>query len=115
VEADLQRFYGLRLSELGRSLSYRRLLVLVRQLPAESATMRAKAGVSGEWAFTEHLLAGIHDRLSMLVWMQSDRKKSRKPKPLPRPGERSRARSGLSPSEMYRRLRAQQRRVKGGG
>lgn len=112
VEADLARFYGERLSNLGRSLSWRRLGVLLRQLPADAALWRSMHGDAATWQATDHLLAALIDRVGLLLW-QGGGGKGSKPKPVPRPGERvSAAKSRMAPREMARRLKAQQERTR---
>lgn len=83
VEADLQRYYGVALSSLGRDLSWRRLLVLVDHLPAEGALNTAirnatpadmlavSAGDSAQapWSALEMLTAALVDELRQLNWM----------------------------------------------
>ncbi|WP_309235824.1 hypothetical protein [Amycolatopsis sp. SID8362] len=73
-------------------LTPRRLRVLIRHLPRESALVRALHGEAAEWGLTEHLLAGAVDELAVGNWLfvaansaegadQPDR-----PRPVPRPG-----------------------------
>ncbi|MGB8020747.1 MAG: hypothetical protein WCF04_05920 [Candidatus Nanopelagicales bacterium] len=106
IEADLQEVYGVALMDLftGR-LSWRRLLVLLDQLPAGSRLARAQ-DVRAGWSVTDYLTAHtadtvalVADELAALRWMyqSSHRKKGatapKKPKPyprLPRPGEAQR-------------------------
>lgn len=85
VEADLQRYYGLRLADLcaGR-LTWRRLGVLVRQLPLESATVRSVRGAE-PWGATEHLLATVAETLAWANWQRGGGKGPR-PKHIRRPG-----------------------------
>lgn len=71
-------------------LTWRRLGVLVRGLPRESATFIAVNGVDYEWGPVEYLLAHVADLLAGANWQRGGGKGPR-PKPLPRPGrERSR-------------------------
>jgi hypothetical protein len=64
-------------------LSWRRLGVLIRQLPE---TARTVALLHGEtWTRTEHLLAAAVDVLNAANWQRGGGKGPR-PKPLPRPG-----------------------------
>lgn len=102
LEADLARYYGTRLSDLfsGR-LSWRRLDVLVRHLPADSATAHALYGAAVEWSPTEHLLASVVDALNVMIWQNSP--KGARPRPIPRPGQRKAAslgRTQRSPDEV---------------
>lgn len=71
------------MSDLGESLSWRRLGVLIRQLPETSRTV---AAASGEvWSRTDQLLAAVFDALNAANWQRGGGKPPR-PKPLPRPG-----------------------------
>jgi hypothetical protein len=72
-------------------LSLRRLAVMVRGLPADSATARAVEPYL-QWSPTEHLLAHVLDVLRVGNWLvveSNKRKGSRNPypKPIPRPGD----------------------------
>lgn len=58
--------------------------MLVRQLPAESATYRALGGPEASWTLSEHLLAMAVDVLRAANWQRGG--KGARPKPLPRPG-----------------------------
>jgi hypothetical protein len=69
VEADLQRFYGLHLCELGtRRLSWRRVAQLVGHLPPESATARSVRG--GDGTTTNELLALAVHSLQAANWQR---------------------------------------------
>jgi hypothetical protein len=106
VEADLQRFYRIRLADLAAGrLSWRRFGVLVRHLPLDSATALAVNGDAAAWGITEHLLAAAVDALNAANWQRAGDKKLPRPKPIPRPGTDRR----LS-VEMAERLRDFQRR-----
>lgn len=89
IEYDLIKI-GLRLSWLGTDLlSWRDLIVILRQSPRESAYARAKLGEKVAWGETEHLLAAIFDALQIANWQRGNAGKkapSPKPKPIPRPG-----------------------------
>ncbi|WP_310962153.1 DUF5361 domain-containing protein [Nocardioides terrisoli] len=88
LEYDLIRL-GLRLDWLGTpELSWRDLLVLVRQAPESSAIRRALLGDSAGWGLPEHLLARLSDQVANLVWLQTEdgAKGVNRPVPLPRPG-----------------------------
>lgn len=85
MEADLQRFYGLHISELGGPrLSWRRFAVLVRHLPPESATARASRG--SEATVTNELLAHVANLLAAANWQRGGGK-GPKPKPIRLTGE----------------------------
>lgn len=87
MEADLQRFYGIHISQLGTpTLSWRRLGVLIRQLPVDSATAFAQAGAAGQVGITERLLVEIEYRLGSANWQRSGGKGQR-PKRLRLPGD----------------------------
>lgn len=63
LEADLLQYYGLDLADLfrpGSRLTWRRLAVLVRQLPPTSRTAAAQAG-HDVWSGERHLLADLVD------------------------------------------------------
>jgi len=86
VEADLQRFYRVDLRDLGGSLSWRRLGVLIAGLPREAATVRLMVGEAADWGAAEHLLAAAVDALHAANWQRGARKGSQRPKPIRRPG-----------------------------
>ena len=79
---------GLRLDWLGsEALSWRDLLVIIRQSPADSAVVRAMDPDS-HWGLSEHLLAQVVDNTSWLVWAKTEdgSKNRNRPQPWPRPG-----------------------------
>ena len=96
LEADLHRYYQLDLLDLFRGrLSWRKLAVLVRHLPLDSATVQAQLGFLPA-SRTEHLLYGLLDASQLANWQRAavNTKKSQRPpapKRLQRPGERSTA------------------------
>lgn len=118
VEADLLRFYRLDLAEVGTMrLSWRRLGVLIRQLPREAATVQAVSGAAARWGDVEHLLAGIFDAVQLHNWQYAAAhapkgKRPPRPRPLARPGTDSAPsrRTGLTPRQIRARLEAQRRR-----
>ncbi|SIM73939.1 MULTISPECIES: hypothetical protein [Mycobacteroides] len=61
IEADLAQYYnGLDLTDLYRgTLSFRRLGVLVRQLPPHSRTVTAVNDGQPGWTVTDHLIADV--------------------------------------------------------
>lgn len=72
VEADLQRYYGIRLGELVTgALTFRRLGTLVRNLPIESAlgsvieidTAAVRDAARPRWRHGDYLLADLWDLL----------------------------------------------------
>ncbi|MEU5642125.1 hypothetical protein [Streptomyces milbemycinicus] len=93
LEADLLRYYGVDLLDWHReTLSSRRLSVLVRHLPPDSAFVRAREGEAAEWGLTDHLLAAVIDHLAIANWMYASVNRDEyadppeAPVPVPRPG-----------------------------
>lgn len=91
------RFYHLDVwADLGTDrLTWRRLAVLLRHLPRESAYVQAVGGDTVRWGDSEHLLAGILDVVQIGNFytqvLASDRRLKgdpKPPKPLERPGDR---------------------------
>ncbi|KRV49700.1 hypothetical protein AQ490_18490 [Wenjunlia vitaminophila] len=74
------------------TLTTRRLAVLVRHLPPESAFARAHEGERAEWTLTDHLLAAAVDHLAIGNWMFASVNRDEYADPLdppeavPRPG-----------------------------
>ena len=92
VEADLLREYGVDILDwYAGKVSTRRVLNLIRRLPAQSNTARATEGDEALWGYKEHLLASILDVLQHLDWAfvaaNSEGKTGDPPKPIPRPGQ----------------------------
>jgi hypothetical protein len=108
IEADLHRYYGLDFVDLfvkGSRLTWRKLLVLVRHLPPESAvntairntmpeSVMARAGAKNDpakssWSSMESLMALLIDELRQQTWVyvqsKSDKRIAR-PAPIRRPG-----------------------------
>jgi hypothetical protein len=117
IEADFQRYYRVDVRDLWRGdLTHRRALVLLRKLPAESATMttmrdaltpeqiEAAAGADdgdtryGQWSHESMLMARVVDEVAMLRYVllavntSADSKRPPLPDPVPRPGVRRRNR-----------------------
>ncbi|MFI2210013.1 hypothetical protein [Streptomyces sp. NPDC020141] len=99
LEADLLRHYGLDLLDWHRGrLSSRRLAVLLRHLPRDSAVARELHGEAAEWSPTDYLLAQVIDQLAESNWMfatvnrDEDSDPLDFPKPVSRPGQ-----SGAAP------------------
>lgn len=67
-------------------LSWRRLGVLVRQLPKESATHRSVDPEAAAWTLEAHLLALAVDVANVGNWQRAQKKGASKPKQIPRPG-----------------------------
>ncbi|MFI6334725.1 hypothetical protein [Streptomyces sp. NPDC050535] len=73
-------------------LSSRRLTVLVKYLPRDSATLHDLHGEAAQWSATDYLLASVVDQLAEANWMfatvnrDEDSDPLDYPKPVPRPG-----------------------------
>lgn len=77
---------GLRLADIGsRLLTWRDLLVIVRNLPPTSSLSRAINGEAADWGVTEHLLALIADHLAGANWQRGGGQ-GMQPRPVRRPG-----------------------------
>ncbi|MFD4558163.1 hypothetical protein ACFWP5_28240 [Streptomyces sp. NPDC058469] len=71
-------------------LSARRLTVLVKQLPRDSALNRELHGEAADWSVTDHLLAAAVDHLAAANWMfasvnSEEGDQPDPPTPVPRP------------------------------
>ncbi|MFD3789066.1 hypothetical protein [Streptomyces cyaneofuscatus] len=87
------RHYGLDLLDWHRGqLSSRRLAVLLRYLPQDSAVARELHGEAAEWSVSDYLLAMAVDQLTEANWMfatvnqDEDAEPLEYPVPVPRPG-----------------------------
>ncbi|MFE1308560.1 hypothetical protein [Streptomyces sp. NPDC058755] len=96
LEADLLRHYGVDLLDWHRGrLTSRRVAVLVRHLPRDSALLRELHGEAAEWTTTDHLLAAAVDQLAEANWMfamvnrDEDSEPPEYPQPVPRPEGRT--------------------------
>lgn len=69
-----------------RRLSWRDLLVLVKQAPRGSALSRAVHGESDLWDLHGHLLGVIADLLASANWQRAGDNNAKRPTPIPRPG-----------------------------
>lgn len=75
-------------------LSSRRLAVLVKHLPRDSATLQDIHGEAVHWSVTDYLLASVVDQLAEANWMfatvnrDEDAEPLEYPKPVPRPEAR---------------------------
>lgn len=65
-------------------LSWRDLLVIVRNAPRSSQLHRTHVGDAAEWGVNELLAANMVDLLQNIVW-QNGGGKGPRPKPIPRP------------------------------
>ncbi|WP_299532170.1 hypothetical protein [uncultured Streptomyces sp.] len=74
-------------------LSSRRLAILIKHLPRDSATIRDTDGEAAEWGVTDYLLAAVVDHLAAANWMFSvvngdgESDPPEQPVPVPRPGD----------------------------
>ncbi|MEV5239990.1 hypothetical protein AB0K89_12890 [Streptomyces cinnamoneus] len=94
LEADLLRHFGVDLLDWHRgSLSSRRLAVLVKHMPRDSAVNRELHGEAVEWDASTHLLAALTDHAAVANWMTAtinsgeDAEPLEYPEPVPRPGD----------------------------
>lgn len=73
-------------------LSSRRLAVLVKHLPRDSALNRELLGEAVDWSVTDYLLAHVVDHLAVSNWMfatvnrDADSEPLERPEPVARPG-----------------------------
>ncbi|MEU9199639.1 hypothetical protein [Streptomyces sp. NPDC048332] len=74
-------------------LSSRRLALLIKHLPRDSATIRETDGEAADWTVTDYLLAAVVDHLAAANWMFSvvngdgESDPPDQPVPVPRPGD----------------------------
>lgn len=94
IEADLLRHYGTDLLDWYRGrLSSRRLAVLVKHLPRDSALGRELHDEAAGWSVTDYLLAHMVDQLQEANWMfatvngDEDSESLDYPEPVHRPGQ----------------------------
>ncbi|MGW0698732.1 hypothetical protein ACWD0A_05215 [Streptomyces sp. NPDC002867] len=87
------RYYGTDLLDWYRGdLSSRRVAVLIKHLPSDSAVQRELHGEAAEWSVSDHLLAAAVDHLAVANWMFAsvntgeDDDAPEPPTPVPRPG-----------------------------
>jgi len=86
LEYDLIR-HGLRLRQLGTpEFDWRDLLVIVKHLGPESATVRDALPEKAGWGLTEQLLAALVDAIQIGNWQRQGKAHAPRPKPIPRPG-----------------------------
>ncbi|GAA4905247.1 hypothetical protein ACFPM3_30190 [Streptomyces coeruleoprunus] len=84
----------------GRGLSSRRLAVLIKHLPRDSAVTRELEGEAADWNVTDYLLAHAVDHLAAANWMfvtvnsDEDADLPEPPVPVPRPGDGQRQEEG---------------------
>ncbi|MFJ9638296.1 hypothetical protein [Streptomyces sp. NPDC101178] len=76
-------------------LTSRRLAVLVKHMPRDSAVSRELDGDGAEWTVSDYLLAAAVDHLAAANWMfasvntDEDSEPPEAPVPVPRPGDRT--------------------------
>ncbi|MEU8519775.1 hypothetical protein [Streptomyces sp. NBC_01216] len=88
-------------------LSSRRLAVLVKHMPQDSAVGRELHGEDSQWTVTDYLLAAAVDHLAAANWMfasvntDEDSDPPEAPVPVPRPGDGDRPSDagGATPEE----------------
>ncbi|PWS42571.1 hypothetical protein DKT74_21415 [Streptomyces sp. ZEA17I] len=79
-------------------LTSRRLAVLVKHMPRDSAVSRELDGDGAEWTVSDYLLAAAVDHLAAANWMfasvntDEDSEPPEAPVPVPRPGDGAEAR-----------------------
>lgn len=103
VEADLWRYYQRDLLDLWRgALTLRQLLVLVRHLPMDSATVKALEPAAA-WSTTDYLLAAAVDAVNEGNWLYAcahSEKAPDRPVRLARPADAAAPQQFASPSEV---------------
>ncbi|MFQ6200205.1 hypothetical protein, partial [Streptomyces sp. NPDC000405] len=109
LEADLLRHYGVDLLDWHRgTLSSRRLAVLVKHMPRDSAVNRDLHGEAVQWDASTHLLAALVDHAAVANWMTAtinsgeDAEPLGYPEPAPRPGSRETDSESDEPSQAPR-------------
>ncbi|MGJ5801433.1 hypothetical protein ACSCB1_20225 [Streptomyces europaeiscabiei] len=85
-------------------LSSRRLAVLVKHLPRDSATLQKLHGEASHWSVGDYLLASVVDQLAEANWMfatvnrDEDADPLDHPEPVPRPATAEDERTGPAPT-----------------
>ncbi|MEU1162111.1 hypothetical protein ABZ372_15830 [Streptomyces sp. NPDC005921] len=85
------RYYGTDLLDWHReTLTARRLALLIKHLPRDSALNRELHGEAAEWSVSDHLLAAAVDHLAAANWMfasvnSEEGDQPEPPAPVPRP------------------------------
>lgn len=123
MESDLLTTSGFELKDLGHSLSWGALSSFVQNLGPESALARELNPEMYSWNTrlkTNMILADIYDMLAMInanLIAVGSRKKSKRPKPYPRPNKKDNGEhigSNAVPVTELRKLFASKRRKKNG-
>jgi hypothetical protein len=101
VEADLQRYYHIALSDLAAGrLSWRRLSVLISRLPLSATLWHELHGSAVEWDVSDHLLATVVDLLAAGNWQRGGGK-GRRPRRMKRPGAGGTTRHGRTEQDPH--------------
>lgn len=108
LRADMQRFYGLDLDQLGVTIRVRRMADLAANLP-DDAKVWGGLDPRATWDSLHHLLADIADNAAFLAWTKTkegNRKGARWNDRIQRPGMTKRKPQGpaLSPEGMLATL-----------
>ncbi|WP_344500052.1 hypothetical protein [Streptomyces enissocaesilis] len=75
-------------------LTARRLAVLIKHMPRDSALLSETDGEAADWSTTDYLLAAVVDHLAAANWMfasvhsDEDSEPPEQPVPVPRPGDK---------------------------
>ena len=106
LRADLQRFYGLDMDELGYTVRVRRAADLAGNLPEEALIWR-HIDERATWDTTKHLLATIADNTGFIAWTKTkDAKQGQWRGAIERPGFTTSPNvQKLDPENMLRILR----------
>lgn len=91
IESDLLD-RGWRLAEVGGRMSWRDLLIMVRRFQGDPTTATSRAIHGEHWKVTDQLLASVIDLLQVGNWQRAGKKSAPKPRPIPRPWEKPKAR-----------------------
>jgi hypothetical protein len=95
VEADLRRFYQVRLRDLGSGeLSYREAISYITYLPPDSALHRR---LGDGWDPILHRLTDLGDLLLIANWQRAADNSTPRPELLPRPGSAAAAAPAAEP------------------
>ncbi|WP_457032608.1 hypothetical protein [Kitasatospora sp. P5_F3] len=83
-------------------LSSRRLAVLIKHLPRDSALTRELHGDAADWSTTDYLLANVVDHLAVANWMFATINRDEEAEPLdpPEPVTRPGGATGEEPGEV---------------
>ena len=89
LTADLWRA-GLDIEEIGSGrTTWLHVVSIIKTLPVDSAYVFAKHGEKVLWDAEKELLAQIKEGIDFIAWVQAGAKPGRRPKPVPRPGEKT--------------------------